>query len=294
MKALDFYARRHKPPTYAYPNRPSDAIMALLYLSELRYESFTPNFLRTAPAQLEDDINPVETRCQGSNNVGNDTFKDTTRKLTRFSFSEPINLILHMSLFTVLQALFPQSNPTVLAVQVLLAIYILWESLQLMLRYSNSPPLFGPIYTAASLGTFWSETWHTAFASPCRSLAYDPIRRSLPARYGMPVPFAKGIGIIASFTLMGLFHAYALAPLLPLDALLRVFAFFLLNGIGTVIEDAVWGKRVHWGKTLLAWVFELTIASWTVEGLSVPKGLKNIAWASICDVRKDREVSTIF
>lgn len=294
MKALDFYVRRYKPPVYAYPNRPSDAIMALLYLTELRYESFSPNFLRTAPAQLEDDIDPVQARCHGKHRNGDCSCKDASPKLNRFSFSEPVNLILHTGLFTVLQALFPQSNPTVLAVQVLLAIYILWESLQLTLRYSNSPPLFGPIYTAASLGTFWSETWHTAFASPCRSLAYDPIRRSLPARYGVPVPFAKGVGIIASFALMGLFHAYALAPLLPLDALARIFAFFLLNGVGTVIEDALWGKRVHWSKSLLAWVFELAIASWTVEGLSVPKGLKNIAWTSICDVGKDGGVSTMF
>lgn len=93
---------------------------------------------------------------------------------------------------------------------------------------------------------------------------------------------------------MGVFHAYALAPLLPVDALARVCAFFLLNGIGTVIEDAVWGRHMHWGKTLLAWVFELGIASWTVEGLSVPKGLRNVAWSSICDVGRDKDFSTIF
>ncbi|EEP76573.1 predicted protein [Uncinocarpus reesii 1704] len=288
MKALDFYARRQSPPKYAYQDRPSDAIVALLYLIELRYESFTPNHIRTAPAPSMSEIAPTKTKgrlsCTHSNNP------PRPRGLSKLNFSEPTNLILHIFLFSILQTLFPQSNPTVLAVQILLAIYILWESMQLVLRYRTSPALFGPLYTATSLSSFWSETWHSAFASPCHSLVYGPLRRNLPIRFGMPAALARGIGIIASFMLMGFFHVYALTPLLPLDALLRISAFFFLNGVGTVMEEAMWGRQVHWGKTLLAWVFELAIASWTVEGLSVPKGLRSISWKNICDVGREAEV----
>ncbi|KAK2834923.1 hypothetical protein FQN49_006779 [Arthroderma sp. PD_2] len=298
MKALDFYARRKSPPRYAYPNPPSDSIIALLYFTELRYESFTPNYLRTAPApaQLEDDSMTEYNCChrkKGNEKYCKNNFisgsgkryiSHHTQRRSPHRFSEPFDLILHMAVFLILQALFPQTNPTVLAVQILLAIYVIWESLQLVLRYKTSPPLFGPVYTASSLASFWSETWHTAFASPCRSLAYDPVRRHLPGRYGVPEAFAKGIGILASFTLMGLFHAYSLAPILPIDGVVRIITFFLLNGIGTVIETAIWGRKSHWGKAVLAWTFELAIASWTVEGLSVPRGLQNISWDSICDV----------
>ncbi|WEW58570.1 hypothetical protein PRK78_004038 [Emydomyces testavorans] len=285
MKALDFYARRHNPPKYAYKDRPSDAIIALLYLTELRYESFTPNHVRTAPApSMTETVDPKTTRRNS------DASKPQLKTLlSKLNFSEPTNLVLNILLFSILQTHFPQSNPTVLAVQVLLAIYIVWESLQLVLRYRNSPPLFGPIYTATSLSSFWSETWHSAFASPCHSLAYSPLRRNLPVIFGMPVPLARGIGIIASFILMGFFHVYGLAPLLPFDALLRISAFFFLNGVGTVMEDAVWGRQAHWGKTVMAWVFELAIASWTVEGLSVPRGLRSISWKHICDVGKETE-----
>ncbi|KAM5443037.1 hypothetical protein MferCBS31731_001911 [Microsporum ferrugineum] len=298
MKALDFYARRNSPPRYAYPNPPSDGIVALLLFTELRYESFTPNYLRTAPApaQLEEDSMTEYFCCHHRRgdikcckNILYSTGKRVVsqhaqqRKLPH-RFSESFDLVLHGAFFLALQALFPQSNPTVQALQILLAIYVIWESLQLLLRYKTSPPLFGPVYTASSLASFWSETWHTAFASPCRSLAYDPLRRHLPAKYGVPVAFARGVGVLASFSLMGLFHAYSLAPVLPIDGVVRIIAFFLLNGIGTVIETAIWGKKSHWGKAVLAWTFELAIASWTVEGLSLPSGLQNISWDSICNV----------
>jgi hypothetical protein len=278
MKSLDLYVRRRSPPLYGCPTRPSDAVIALLYLTELRYESFTPNHVRTVPTPAAAE--------EASNNIWTCRV-NKKHKRSKFEFSEPINLIVHAGFFTILQTVFPQSNPTVLAVQILLAIYVVWESLQLMLRYRTSPPLFNPLYTATSLSTFWSQTWHGAFASPCRSLAYDPLRHRLRAAFGIPASIAEAIGVIASFTLMGFFHVYGLSPLLPMDALIRVSVFFVLNGVGTVIEKAIWGRRKHWGKTLLAWVFELAIASWTVEGLSVPNGLRNIAWSNVCDIGKD-------
>ncbi|KLJ10171.1 hypothetical protein EMPG_14437 [Blastomyces silverae] len=278
MKALDLFARRYHPPQYAHNPIPGPGLLALLYLTELRYESFTPNTTRLGPAPA-----PSPQKGKGENNYRNGRANPKSKQW-KPHFSEPVNLVLHGALFAILQTLFPQSNPTVIALEVLLAIYVIWETLQLMLRYPTSPPLFGPLYTATSLSTFWSETWHSAFASPCRSLAYEPIRYTLPERYGVPVSIARALGVVASFALMGFFHVYALKPLLPVDALARIYTFFLLNGVGAVIEDAIWGRETHWGKTILAWVFELAIASWTVEGLSVPRGLKNIQWASICNV----------
>ena len=288
MKAVDLYARRRSPPQYAYEKRPSDAMLALYYLTELRYESFTPSHVRRAPAPASEPSSPEPTASERAK--ARLRARGRTRSLRGWSavkldFPEPVNLVLHAALFCVLQVGFSQFNSAVIALQVLLAIYVIWESLQMMLRYRTSPPLFGPIYKASSLSTFWGETWHSVFASPCRSLAYGPLRYGLPPR-GIPEDFARGIGIIASFALMGFFHVYALAPILPIDAQARICAFFLVNGVGTVIEDAVWGKREHWVKALLAWVFELAVASWTVEGLSVPPGLRNIQWSSLCDVKK--------
>ncbi|KAK2759020.1 hypothetical protein FQN54_003119 [Arachnomyces sp. PD_36] len=275
MKGLDLHVRRHSPPKYAYPNPPHSSIIALLLFTELRYESFTPNYISRA-------LLPVTTTPQTDTNGTNGKRPSLTSTLSALNFSEPTNLLLHSLLFLSLQTLFLQTNPTIIATQILLAIYILWTTLQLALRYPSSPPLFGPIYKANSLGTFWSNIWHGAFTSPCRSLAYDPVCESLRRNFGVPVQLARGAGVIASFFLMAMFHVYGLWPLLSGPALLRIGAFFVLNGVGTVVEEAIWGRRTHWVKTVLAWTYELAVASWTAEGLDIPEGLAGVDLTALC------------
>lgn len=248
MKALDIFARRNSLPTYAYKPRPHPIIISFIILTELRYESFTPNHIRV-PHDAE-------------------------------TFSEPMELAIHTGAFLVLQSL-PQNYPTILAFEVLLAIYIIWESVQMVLRYKTSPALFGPIYRADSLTGFWSETWHNAFASPCQSLAYNPIRYNLP-NLGVPVPLARSLGVLAAFALMAVFHVYALVPLIPRKGLIRIGLFFFLNGIGTVIEAMIWGKRRHWMKAVLAWTFETILATWTAQAAHIPNGLSKIPWKDMC------------
>lgn len=245
---LDIFARRHALPMYTSSPRPRPSILALVVLTELRYESFTPNHIRVAK------------------NAEN--------------FSEPMQLAVHTGIFIALQSL-PQIFPTVLAFEVLLAIYIMWTSMHLVLRYKSSPALFGPLYLADSLTGFWSETWHNAFASPCESIAYNPIRRNFP-KYGVPVRVARSLGVIAAFGLMGIFHVFALSSILPRHSLIRVGLFFLLNGIGTVMETILWGKRKHWVKTVLAWTFETILATWTAQAAHIPNGLSKIPWRDMC------------
>lgn len=122
MKLLDIWACRNSHREYARGRKPADWLVSLILLTELRYESFTPNHIR-APKDQED-------------------------------FSEPLQLLIHIGIFAVLQSL-PQNLPTVLAFEVLLSIYIIWTSMQLLLRYKSSPALFGPLYLADSLSGFW-------------------------------------------------------------------------------------------------------------------------------------------
>lgn len=110
MKALDIWARRHAMPTYTAGKKPANWVLALLLLTEMRYESFTPNHIRIPK--------------------------------NKQNFSEPMQLGIHVAIFAFLQAL-PQNLPTVLAFEVMLAIYIIWTSMQLLLRYKSSPALFG-------------------------------------------------------------------------------------------------------------------------------------------------------
>ncbi|KAI9677875.1 MAG: hypothetical protein M1829_002372 [Trizodia sp. TS-e1964] len=250
LKMLDIFMRRNHLPRYtASKTLPSPAIFSLILFTELRYESFTPNHIRV-PKKKEE------------------------------TFSEPIQLAIHTGAFAVLQAL-PQMFPTILAFEVLLAIYILWTSIQQLLRYPNSPALFGPLYRAESLTLFWSETWHNVFSSPCTSLAYYPIRKTL-SRLGAPAPVARSAGVIGAFALMGVFHMYALHPILPWASLVRIGLFFLLNGIAAVCEAAVWGHKKSWLKTALAWTFETLLATWTAQAAHIPNGLSHIPWGEMC------------
>ncbi|KAF4635186.1 hypothetical protein G7Y89_g2916 [Cudoniella acicularis] len=238
MKILDLWVRRHELPTYTAGRPPPEWKYPLLLLIELRYESFTPNYVRVSRSHE--------------------------------NFNEPMQLGIHIAAFMFLQAL-PQNYPTILAFEVWLAIYIIWTSMQMVLRYKSSPALFGPLYLTDSLTGFWSETWHNAFAAPCTSLAYGPLRYGLP-RYGAPVVLARAAGVIGAFSLMALFHMYALSPILDEKALIRIGAFFLLNGIATVSEAMVWGKEKYVMKTVIAWVFETALASWTASGMNIPNG----------------------
>ncbi|KAG9238663.1 hypothetical protein BJ875DRAFT_480163 [Amylocarpus encephaloides] len=248
MKALDLWTRRHSFPAYTAGRRPADWLLALILITELRYESFTPNFIRV-PRKQE-------------------------------NFNEPLQLIVHIAAFAFLQAL-PQEYPTILAFEVQLSIYILWTSLQLLLRYKSSPALFGPLYKVDSLTGFWSETWHNAFASPCTSLAYGPLRHGLP-KLGVPVVLARSMGVIGAFGLMAAFHVYALSPILSTKAVTRIGLFFVLNGVGTVAEAMVWGHKKHSTKAVLAWVFETSLATWTAREINIPNGLSKIPWREVC------------
>jgi hypothetical protein len=122
MKTLDIWARRSSLPTYTAGKVPVDWLLALIIITELRYESFTPNHIRV-PKNQE-------------------------------NFNEHVQLGIHVAAFAILQSL-PQIYPTVLALEVLLAIYILWTTIQLALRYKSSPALFGPLYLLDSLTGFW-------------------------------------------------------------------------------------------------------------------------------------------
>lgn len=99
----------------------------------------------------------------------------------------------------------------------------------------------------------------------------------------MPDAIARPIGVIGAFSLMSIFHMYALQPVLDSEGLRRVGLFFLLNGVGTVIEAMLWGNKKHTVKTVLAWIFEMAVATWTASGMDIPPGLWRIRWHELCD-----------
>ncbi|KAJ4287999.1 hypothetical protein N0V90_012015 [Kalmusia sp. IMI 367209] len=261
MKLLELHilAFTNSLPRYTTGKLPRPSIMALLLLTELRYESFTPNPIRLPPTPRYPFPSSLEKR--------------------KLFYSEHVQLLLHICVFIILQSL-PQ-YPPVKAFGILLSIWIIFTGCQLVLRYKNSPPLFGPIFLADSLATFWTETWHNTFASPCLTLAYTPTMYIL-TKLSVPRIIARSFAVIASFSLMAVFHAEVMSPLLPPEGKLRIGLFFVLNGVCTVAEVAVWGKKRDWRRALMAWIIELALASWAVETAQVADGLLNADWRGLC------------
>jgi hypothetical protein len=99
----------------------------------------------------------------------------------------------------------------------------------------------------------------------------------------VPVSVARSSGVMGAFILMAIFHMYALWPVMTNEGLQRIGIFFLLNGVGSVTEAMIWGKRRHWLKTLLAWIFETALATWTAEKAGIPNGLSKIPWREMCE-----------
>ncbi|ORY09427.1 hypothetical protein BCR34DRAFT_487338 [Clohesyomyces aquaticus] len=264
MKLLDIHAlsMTNSIPQYTAgpPLRPS--LHALILLTELRYESFTPNTIRHPP--------PPKYPFPASPSMRIAFYREGTQ------------FLIHLAIFWMLQ--WTPQYPPIKSLGILFAIYLIWTAIQLTVRYRNSPPLFGPIYLIDGLATFWTETWHNAFAAPCLSLAYTPVLRLLTA-LGCPRPLARSAAVVASFCLMAAFHVYALAPLLSDEGRRRIAVFFVANGIATVTETAVWGKKRHWARALLGWGFELALASWTVQAVEVAEGVLGNDWRGLCKGR---------
>jgi Membrane bound O-acyl transferase family len=237
MKVLDMFFRRHQPPKL---NRhASPAVYAFHLLIELRYESF--------------DI--------------------STARKSALNFSDNTEYAIHLATFLFLQCL-PQS-PVVKAFGILLAIWLIWNFMHYILKYRDSPPLFGPIYRAENLSYFWTQTWHNAYTSPTRTLGYRPMRKV----------FGPIGGVMGGFGLMAIFHVWALAPYVEPDGLFRVAVFFIANGAGSVADYWLWEKRNTWTRILVNWAFEVFLAQYTAAKFDIPDGLMAIDYKNICRVQ---------
>jgi len=237
MKALDMFFRRDKPPKLNWQANP--AVQAFYLLIELRYESFD-----------------ISTARKSSTNYADNT-----------------EYGIHLAAFLFLQCL-PQS-PIIKAFGVLLAIWLIWNSMHYVLKYKNSPPLFGPIYRAENLSYFWTQTWHNAYTSPTRTLGYRPMRRL----------FGPVGGVMGGFGLMALFHVWALSPYVEPVGLSRVAVFFMANGAGSVADYWVWERQNTWTRVVVNWAFEIFLAQYTVAKFDIPDGLLRIDYRNICRVQ---------
>ncbi|KAJ6261009.1 hypothetical protein Dda_3674 [Drechslerella dactyloides] len=260
MKCLDMLFRRFQNTTLTWKLPTPSSTPPPLYQQafwmtlELRYEHFTPNPVRI----------PVPA-----------------------PFHEPTQWLYHLLVYAIITfGPLPQDLSIVKAVKLLLQIYIIWTAMHLPLRLLDTAPFFAPLYTADSLVKFWNGTvWHVAFQSPCRSVAMVPVQTLLTG-LGTSRSLARGAGVIAAFALMGVFHAY-IGWAVMRDSVYGwgvVVGFFVMNGIATVLESVLWGRRRSWVRAVLAWGFEIALASWAMSGVEFPRELWRVHDPLFCHI----------
>lgn len=121
--------------------------------------------------------------------------------------------------------------------------------------------LFHMPFLAATLGNFWTTQWH-ASAVFLQSLAYRPGRKVI----------GRWLGVLAAFALSGVWHGWATASLvdeeLAVKLGLQVAVFFVMLGIGTLLERVIWrDQQGGMLQRVLVWLWALGWAGWCFRTL---------------------------
>jgi Membrane bound O-acyl transferase family len=131
---------------------------------------------------------------------------------------------------------------------------------------SQWPPIFKDPWFATSLNELWAERWHQLFRHNFISLGGKPMAW-LMGRTG---------GILGSFFMSGLFHHFGLWGMGNGSDFPRVVGFFMMMGIGTIMEHTFkmftghrvggffgWMWMFIWG---LGWA-HILVEAWATRGL---------------------------
>ncbi|MFN3149509.1 MBOAT family protein [Bremerella sp.] len=118
---------------------------------------------------------------------------------------------------------------------------------------------------STSLGEFWGRRWNRAF----RDLTFRYLFRPLTKRFGATW------GLLAGFLMSGLVH----------DAVISIPAgggyggptlFFVLQGIGMMVERSTPGRRVGLGSGAVGWLFTAACLVLPVAMLFHPPFVRNV------------------
>jgi alginate O-acetyltransferase complex protein AlgI len=118
---------------------------------------------------------------------------------------------------------------------------------------------------ATSLADFWSRRWNTAFHVLAHELVFRPIARRWGATRAS----------MAVFLISGLVHE-AVISLPARGGLGLPTAYFLLQGLGVLLERSESGQRLHLGQGVQGWLFVTLFTAGPVFWLFHPVFIKNV------------------
>jgi hypothetical protein len=147
------------------------------------------------------------------------------------------------------------------------------------------PVMQSPI-RASSLAEFWGKRWNTAFNDLAHALMFQPLVQVLtkafsplpsPVKEAREVKRARAVtyATLVVFAVSGLMHELVIS--LPAHGGYGLpTAYFILQGLGVLLERSRLGRRIGLGRGLRGWLFTLACTAGPAFWLFHPAFVRNV------------------
>jgi hypothetical protein len=143
----------------------------------------------------------------------------------------------------------------------------LFHLLALLFRSAGIPtrPVMRNPIRATSLGEFWGKRWNLAFHDLVTMLLFRPL---------LSVLSVTG-ATLATFLVSGLLHEMVIS--LPTGGGFGLpTGYFLLQGLGLLLERSPLGARIGLGKGIIGWLFTVLLTAGPVFWLFHPRFVEQV------------------
>ncbi|KAK5127688.1 hypothetical protein LTR08_004333 [Meristemomyces frigidus] len=125
----------------------------------------------------------------------------------------------------------------------LLAFQCTFETLHCLLHPRCPHWLCYRPFAAGTMSDFWGTHWHACAEPFLRSLAFTPTKRYFTPIFGKEA--GSALGVLAAFSLSGIWHGWASGPLVTRPLLLgvQVWALFVAFGVMCMAERWIWARK---------------------------------------------------
>ncbi len=129
----------------------------------------------------------------------------------------------------------------------------------------NARPIMNAPLTSVSLSEFWGKRWNLAFRDMTHRFLFRPFSRLVRPEWGVALGFLFS-GVIHDLVISIPAHAgYGLPTL-----------YFLIQGLGLLIERTSLGRRIGLGRGWRGWLFTMLILTAPVRLLFHPAFIREI------------------
>ncbi|KAF2206913.1 hypothetical protein CERZMDRAFT_102880 [Cercospora zeae-maydis SCOH1-5] len=170
--------------------------------------------------------------------------------------------------------------PELLILQVLVLVNFCLEVEHYVLHPFCAKPMFLAPFAASGMEEFWAVHWHQDAQSWLISLGFRPSKWFAMEMLGCSKSVGSAVGVIGTFALSGLWHAWCAAVLSerPWVVGTGMFLVFISQGVGCLVERMVCKKGdASWAKRVICWAFSIECGALWVRCM-LPTLKEEVLW----------------